>query len=176
MSEYREGAIILTLVEALNRRNSFCGETHLQKGAYILKELLGVDLESSFQLYLYGPYSFDLHRLLESMRTDELLEITPRSTGASWLPGDRSGLLKEKFPRTIKGVKARVEFVAERIARLGVVELGGIATALLVKKEAPDANSEQRITRLREIKPQLSLADAQSAFKVVEEWEAAAPF
>jgi hypothetical protein len=50
------GAIIKELADA----GSWCGETHIQKTAYVAKELLGVPIAASFILYKHGPYSFDL--------------------------------------------------------------------------------------------------------------------
>ena len=98
MTNLKEGAIIVSLIDALNRRGSFCGETHVQKGAYFLRELTGVPLQSPFTLYLYGPYSFRLHELLNQLWAEELVQLEPRAMGASWRPGERNHLLKETSP------------------------------------------------------------------------------
>jgi len=76
-----------------------------------------------FKLYLYGPYSFDLHRLLNELHAEDVVELKPRSMGATWKPGERYPLLKRRYPRTIEGHRRQIDFVADRVARLGVMEL-----------------------------------------------------
>src|SRR6266545_1005755 len=54
LDELREAAILGRVVERVAERQSFCGETLLQKSAYFLKELLGVPLSTPFRIYYYG--------------------------------------------------------------------------------------------------------------------------
>jgi hypothetical protein len=176
MNNLRDGAIIGSLIDELNRRRSFCGETHVQKGAYFLKELTGVAIDSAFSLYLYGPYSFDVHTLLNQLRAEDVLKMEPQEMGATWKPGERFALLARQYPKTIEAYRRHVAFVADRIASLRVVDLERFATALLVVREASARSSGERVQRLLELKPHIAASDARSAFATISDWlsEAAA--
>jgi hypothetical protein len=170
VTNLREGAIIVSLIDALNQRGSFCGETHVQKGAYFLRELTGVPLESPFTLYLYGPYSFSLHELLNQLRAEELVQLEPRAMGASWRPGERYHLLKKTFPTTLSRVQRQVEFVADKVARLGVVDLEPLATALYVTRAQPSQPRDERARALRAIKTRVDDAAARQAVDTIDAW------
>lgn len=170
MNDLRDGAIIGSLISELNLRGSFCGETHVQKGSYFLKELAGVVLDSVFTLYLYGPYSFDVHTLLNQLRAEDVLKMEPREMGATWKPGERFALLGRQYPKTIASYRAHVAFVADRIAKLRVVDLERFATALLVVREAPSRSPDARVQRLLELKPHIVASDARSAFAMITAW------
>ena len=171
MTNLREGAIIVSLIDALNQRGSFCGETHVQKGAYFLRELLNVPLESSFTLYLYGPYSFPLHHLLNELHAEQLVALEPREMGASWRPGERYALLRQSYPTTLKRFRRQVEFVADKIAKLRVVDLEPLATALYVNRTERRTSLERRVSALRKVKRHLDESTARNAFETIDEWE-----
>ena len=174
MTNLKEGAIIVSLIDALNQRGSFCGETHVQKGAYFLRELTGVPLESLFTLYLFGPYSFQLHELLNQLRAEELVQLEPRAMGASWRPGERYHLLKQNFPTTLSHVQRRVDFVADKVAKLGVVDLEPLATALYVTRSQPSLPRDERAHALRAIKTRVDDAAARKAVETIDAWQAEA--
>src|SRR6185369_16161724 len=117
MSELKESAILLSLIEHLRARGSWCGETHVQKSTYFLKALLRVPLSFEFILYKYGPYSFDLSDQLVAMRADSFIRLQSNDPyGPSLAPGDASEQLKRQFPRTLQTVKPQITFVADRLA------------------------------------------------------------
>jgi hypothetical protein len=48
MNDLQRSAIVATLVKECRARNSFCGETMVQKSVFFLQELLDVPLEFDF--------------------------------------------------------------------------------------------------------------------------------
>jgi uncharacterized protein YwgA len=62
----------------LKERDSWCGETHIQKAVYFLQELLQVRLGFEFIMYKHGPYSFELTDELTTLRANRLLRLIPR--------------------------------------------------------------------------------------------------
>jgi hypothetical protein len=60
-------AILLDLAAQLREHGSWTGETHVQKAAYFLHELLGVPSGLRFVLYRHGPFSFDLRASLNKL-------------------------------------------------------------------------------------------------------------
>jgi len=173
MERLQEATIILTLADALRARGSWCGETHLQKSVYFVKELSNVPLEFDFILYKHGPFSFDLRDELTAMRADGLLNlhVQPYPYGASLIPTESSKKITAKYLRTVSNFQDRIEFVADRLGNKGVAQLEQLATALYVtKKEATATKSiGDRAKRLHELKPHVSMEDARVAVEDVDQ-------
>ena len=103
MSPEKSNALIVELARQLRLRESWCGETHLQKTAYFLKELMKVPLSYDFILYKYGPYSFDLTEQINILRADDVFRLQPRGNygptivegkHVSWLTGQHQEIIK----------------------------------------------------------------------------------
>ena len=102
MERFGRAAVLLSLIEKLRDGDSWCGETHVQKGTYFLQDLLGVPLEFDFILYKHGPFSFDLSDEISWMRANDLLRLQPqqRPYGPKLIPGENAELLKKTYPQT----------------------------------------------------------------------------
>lgn len=131
MDRLRRDAILIRLIEALRKRGSWCGETHVQKAAFLLQEMLAAKMGFDFILYKHAPFSFDLGDELAAMRADGFiaLRVQNRNYGPSIVPQSAGEALCARFPRTLKEHDSRIEFVAERVAAKLVVELERLATA-----------------------------------------------
>jgi hypothetical protein len=57
MEDNTRQVVLLSLLETMGARGSWCGETHVQKCTYFLQEALDVPLGLSFVLYKHGPFS-----------------------------------------------------------------------------------------------------------------------
>jgi hypothetical protein len=77
MNRLKRDAVILSLIENLKKKGSWCGETHILKATYFLQELFDLPLGFEFILYKHGPFSFDLSDEFTAMRADMLLKIQP---------------------------------------------------------------------------------------------------
>ena len=60
MNEMEKNVVLLSFIDFMRAKGSWCGETHVQKGTYFFQELMGVPLGFHFILYKHGPFSFDL--------------------------------------------------------------------------------------------------------------------
>ena len=170
MERLQRVAVIVSLVEKLNSKGSWSGETHVQKTMYFPQELLRVSLEYDFILYKHGPYSFDLSDDITAMRADTLLKLDPQPPyGPRIVLGEESEQVKRRFPKTIAQYNAETSFVAERLGPMRVVELERVATALYVTRELGEsADCESRARRVRELKPHISLEQACDALRQVD--------
>ena len=65
MDRVRNGVVITKLIETLRERGSWCGETHVQKAAFFLQELMEVPMRFNFILYKHGPFSFESQRRVD---------------------------------------------------------------------------------------------------------------
>jgi hypothetical protein len=114
MNRLDNASLIVALTEKLREHQSWAGETHLQKAAYILRRVLGVPLEFRFILYKHGPFSFDLRDEIGWMRANRLLEWEVRSN--SYGPSLRAGHLS-----TTLNIRASLSLLlngsAERMSR-----------------------------------------------------------
>jgi uncharacterized protein YwgA len=69
VNDIDRSAILLDVAEQLNANGSWTGETHIQKAAYLMQELLGVPSGFKFVLYRHGPFSFGLRDSLNKLET-----------------------------------------------------------------------------------------------------------
>jgi hypothetical protein len=171
MKRLQRAAIILSLIEAMREKDSWCGETNIQKTSYFLQELTEVPLELEFVLYKYGPYSFQLTDELTAMRADSILKLHVRDPkyGPSYLPGDLKDLVLKSFPKTVKLYKDKIFFVAERLGDKGITDLERFATALHVYKEKISNKIDDQARRIHDIKPHITLKSAKEAIADIKE-------
>lgn len=170
-TEYlKQAAILATFVDAVRRMGNACGETLLQKAAFVMKELLGVPLTDEFRIHYYGPFSFQLRDRLASMEADDIVRVSPRDLGVTYDVGDRFEQLRERFPKTLETYSAAIRFAANELAPLGVKQLEPLATALFVTTQDPQASAANRTAKLMEIKSHVKPNEAIAAIEKVDRW------
>ena len=171
MEELQRSALTLAIIKGLQSHGSWCGETHIQKASYILKELLQVPLDYQFVLYKYGPFSFDLSGDLTAMRAQGLLKLVPHAYpyGPELRPTEASEQVRKLYPRTSTKYTDAIDFVASRLGSMGVADLERISTALYVTREqnAP-RDVDARAQQIVELKPHVSLGDARAAVTAMD--------
>jgi uncharacterized protein YwgA len=171
MKRLQRDAVIVSLIENLKAKGSWCGETHIQKAMYFTQELLKVPLEFEFVLYKHGPYSFDLSDELTAMRADAILKLEPQPApyGPSFINSIGSQLIKKLYPKTLKKYDPMVKFVADKLGGKKVAELERLATALYVTREINTDNSiESWAQCIHKLKPHVSLDEAREAVSIVD--------
>ncbi len=177
MNRLQRDAVLVSLVDAMGRKGSWCGETHIQKCTYFLQDLLRAPLGFDFILYKHGPYSFDLASALGQMYADQLLTRVPRGKyGPSIEPGSNHELLLRLYPKTLSSYDPAVRFVAEHVADRNVAELERLGTAMYVSLQpGGEEDVEARAQKLHRLKPHVSVDEAREAVgefdKLRERWE-----
>lgn len=163
-------ALLLSLVNVMEARGSWCGETHVQKCSYFLQAMLGVPLGFDFILYKHGPFSFDLRDELTAMRADAFLAIRVRgsSYGPSITLGPNHEVLSRRFAGQVAGYNRQIHFVAEHLSLKGVAELERLGTALFVTCEEGALGARERAKRAHELKPHVTLEQAMAAVRTVD--------
>lgn len=170
MKQSQRVALLSLLNREMLKRGSWCGETHIQKAAFLLQEMLGVDMGYEFILYRHGPFSFELRDELVSMQADQLLELVVRQQGygPTYFPTQFSERFLERFPKTTSRYLERVHFVSDELGDKGVVELEKLATAFFITNRGRSTDVEDRSQRLVELKPHISLPEARRATEQVD--------
>jgi hypothetical protein len=163
MRELQKASIVLTLGKELRYRGSWTGETHVQKAIYVMQELLGVPTGFEFVLYKHGPFSFDLRALLSSMEADRFIRWEPKHPyGPSMEAGESADQLLRQFPKKPEEYGRQIDFVARKLGPYRVTDLEKLATALYVTHEER-RTARERASRICELKPHISVAEAQHA-------------
>lgn len=173
MDRLRRDAILIRLINALQERGSWCGETHIQKAAYLLQEMAKAETDFEFMLYKHGPFSFEFRDELSAMRADGLvsLQVKDRAYGPSIVLEEAASKLCKRFPKTLRKHKPKIEFIADCVGNKQVVELERLGTAFYVTEElGPKAPADQRAERVHALKRHVSVDDALRAVQTVDNW------
>ena len=171
MKRLQRAVVIASLIQEMKDRGSWCGETHVQKAVFFLQELLEVPTDYDFILYKHGPFSFDLRDEVTDFRAIGILKLQPMPFpyGPSLRVTSAANELTERYPKTLKKFKNRIDFVAEALGNKGVAQLERLATALHVMintdLETPDSRSQY----INKLKPHVSLDLALAAVHDVDE-------
>lgn len=169
MRRLQRAALLLNLVEEMRANGSWAGETHLQKAVYFLQDLLGVQADFEYVLYIHGPFSFDLRDELAGFCSDGLMTLEAHAPyGPRLQVADLGKALEAKFPRTLERYTRKIKFVAKAFADKGVIELEQMGTALHVTvKAGPGASVEERAKQLNRLKPHITVKQAEKALRQV---------
>jgi uncharacterized protein YwgA len=170
MDRMQNAALLLRLIERLREQGSWCGETHVQKATFFLKNLTQVPMPYDFILYKHGPFSFELRDELTALRADGLIDLEPQwPYGPRIVPTDRSAYIQEICSQTLRKYNACIAFVADKLGGKGVADLERLATALYVTKlTGADRSVEERAEELRRHKPHITMEGAKSAIVEVD--------
>ena len=169
MERFERAAVLLSLIEKLKDGDSWCGETHVQKGTYFLQDLLEVPLEFDFILYKHGPFSFDLSDEISWMRANDLLRLQPqqRPYGPKLISGENAELLKKTYPKPMERYADEVEKITEKISYMGVRDLERYATAYYVSENNKEIAPGEIATKIVELKPHISPSEAGKAVEFI---------
>lgn len=166
----KQAAILGAFVEKVRATGHACGETLLQKAAFVMKELFGVPLSDEFRIHYYGPFSFQLRDRLSLLEAEDFLRVSPRDMGVTYDTGERFSQLRHQFPKTIAKYQSAIDFAASQLGSLSVKELEPLTTALFVTRQQPEANTRERTAKLMQIKPHVKPAEARAAIERVDGW------
>lgn len=170
MNDMQRSAIVATLVKEYRTRDAFCGETMVQKSIFFLQELLKVPLAFDYQLYIYGPFSFELQRHVASMMADDMIAVRPLEYGSTFEAGEQVTYLEKHSADTIAAHRAAVNFVVKHLAGRGVKQLERVATALYFTVATDDVSVDGRAAKICEVKPHITADEARKAVEEVDRW------
>jgi hypothetical protein len=169
VTRLQRASLLIELITEMRQRDSWCGETSIQKATYFLERLLNVPMGFEFVLYKYGPYSFGLSEELTALRADSILAFRMRDAryGPAYVSGEMASVVVGRFPNTRERYRRQIQFVASKLGGKRVPELERLATALYVRTEKGRKDSKADAKRIKALKPHISQADAEKALKEV---------
>jgi uncharacterized protein YwgA len=172
-----EQAVLVGLARRLHEKGSWTGETHIQKAAYLMHELRGTDFSFGFILYKHGPFSFEMRDELTGMRSDGLITRTvddPRY-GPRLMVTERGEKLEQSLAGTLTRYDDDLDWIADTLHRMGVVELERLATAMWMSRHHEGASVDQRAKAVVEVKPHISYDEALTAVEEIDRLLGAQP-
>jgi hypothetical protein len=174
LNNLQKTSLVLSFINKLRERGSWCGETHIQKAMYFLQNLAGIPMGFKFILYKHGPFSFDFRDELTSMHVYGLLEheARPFPYGPSLKTTELGKKIQDNPNAVITQYNAQTDFIAETLWDKSVVDLERMGTALyvtLLEKPPIQADQNTRAQKITELKPHVSLDDALAAVQKVDE-------
>ncbi|MGA8614684.1 MAG: hypothetical protein WB760_24040 [Xanthobacteraceae bacterium] len=164
-------AVMIDLIKRLRAKGSWCGETHIQKAAFILQQISKSKLGYKFVLYKHGPYSFELKDELTAMKASEIIEFTfPQQGYGPSIKPTRFGERLYEVNKAEVGKYAKIsDFVANWFGSNDVRYLERIATAYFVSCKHIREPVISRAQRLVTLKPHVDLVTAEEAVRIVDQ-------
>lgn len=158
-------AWIANTVESLRRHGSWAGRIHIHKLLFVVKELGLADVPFDFELYHYGPYSFELDSAIEDMQLYGLLDRVFQHPGY----GPKYALTQagQSVARSPAFQQSPVvDRVAQFFGTKSSKDLELMATCLWVKRhgDARSLSEDEVIERVRIIKPKYTVEEIRFAY------------
>ena len=158
--------LIARLIGRMRKHGSWSGATHVQKSVFFLNQLLKVDVPFNFVLHYHGPFSRDLHEVLNWL--EQYGEVGVEARGEY---GPRYYLTYEGMELAEKqgDNTDRIEWVSELIAPKSVTELEPVSTALFLKMQRPERSDSDTAAEINRLKPHISVPAAVHAIRELDE-------
>jgi uncharacterized protein YwgA len=149
-------------VKALQEAGSWTGRIHIHKQLFILQVLGMAEIPFEFELYQYGPYSFDLDNIIGEMETYGELEKYYPKAGY----GPRYRLTGNNEPvegRLSEEQLKRIQESAGLLSPFNSNDLELIATCLWAQDVEGLTGEEEIVSRVKLLKPKYATFQIQQA-------------
>lgn len=162
-------AWVATAIDQLRENQSWTGRVHIHKLLYIAKELGLAAVPFEFELYHYGPYSFDLDAEIEEMQMYGQVAAEYPSPGYG--PKYRLVSTGIELLKQLSGSnREQVGRVAKHLGPRNSRDLELLATCLWVKRREPSqCGSEAIVERVRQLKPRYTPDQVRAALVEAEQ-------
>ena len=171
MDRVKKAALISEMLSRMINKGSWGGETHLQKCIFFLQEMRNVPTGYTFQLYKYGPYSFDMHDEIVRLRGIGMLFLYSRKPqyGVALKVSELGQSLRTHFPKTLKKYSDDINFVTDNFGDLSASELGKLATAYYFILQDQGNSDEEVSIKINNVKSHILISEGMEAAKIVRE-------
>lgn len=169
LNRNRRAVLISCLLEEMDENESWCGETHIQKGVYFLQEVMEIPLEFPFVPYKHGPFSFELRNELTAMRAKGLLRLEfEGSYGPRFKTTERIRNVRPFYKQTLQRHQPDITFIARELGGKWVSELERLATALFVTRLEDGVSQAKRAEKVSELKQHIPKEKAEKSVAAID--------
>ena len=171
MERLKKATLISEMLNRMIDKGSWAGETHLQKCLFFLQEMREVPTGYVFQLYKYGPFSFDLRDEIVQLRGVGMISLFSRKYpyGSSLKVSELGQSLRKHFPKTLEKYTDDLDFVTKHFGDLNATELGKLATAYYFILQKENSSDEEIAKKINDVKSYISIPEGMEAAKKVRE-------
>lgn len=170
MKRLQKASLIVEMIDKMKERDGWAGETHLHKCLFFLQEMRGIPTDYEFQIYHYGPYSFNLSDEIVQLKGDKIIIPYPRPYpyAPSLACSESSQTLREYFPKTLEKYAEDITFVAKHFGNLNATELSKLATAYYFILKDQYVNDDEDIAKkVNHAVHYISVPDAKEATRTI---------
>lgn len=148
-----QSAWALQAIDELRRVDSWTGRIHIHKLLYLGSRLLDIKTPFEFELYRFGPYSFDLDDTIRDLSVADLISREYRHPGYGPTYSSRDGWRKS-VPHSLDPTTiGQLQHLAKEIGSKQGGNLELIATCCWVEQDNDISDDDEIIRRVRELKP-----------------------
>lgn len=167
-------AVIALAINALSNYTERVGRTHIQKFLFLAENWFLDMSHHTFEMYRYGPYSFDLDGEVQALRSVGVIDMEPSASGYGARYSIDSGQVTTAVNKggIPQGDQRKIKELAKWIAPKRVRELEAIGTAEFIARSRPNTHDDEVIKRVIEIKPHLERREVQGAVRELNEMRA----
>jgi uncharacterized protein YwgA len=171
LSKTDQLAFAAYLVNRFGESGQAPNRTQLHKAAYFLESIAGVPHGFPFRLYLHGPYSRELDSALGELQAIGWLQEERDQTGygaryfATEVAREQLPRYAERFRRFDPAIRS----VGDEVLHRGVTDLELLSTAWHVSREQPSATVDEKVARLKELKPHFTEERIREGFAMTEQ-------
>jgi len=167
--------VIVSIVETLRQREIELGKVQFQKLIYFLQEI-GIPLGYRYEIYHYGPYSFELAQELNTLDTLGIVNVAPDPTGYGYgiMPGKHIGDFYEiKDVDVIEPYKKKIDFVLDHLGKDSSSRIELKATIHYVNKVMGKINHavtmDSILSRVKDLKPKFNEPFLSECYKELQD-------
>lgn len=179
MKKQKDNAILMNLINTLQRQGSWTGETKLQRISYFLKHLMGVPLDFDFILYKHGMFSFGLQTELNILYGYKLLDLeTIHPYSPKFVVSDVGEVFLKKFPKTTAKYEKQIDFLVDELGKMAVEGLSSRSIVHYITSKNLTLDQKGRTKKLMELKPFLFELESDTEYlvRLMDEFIAKAVF
>jgi len=150
---------IAKVVSLMKEKHGDLGKIQLQKLIYFL-QVFGLELQYKYQIYHYGPFSFDLSGDIDRLETLKVIDIQPDKDGYGFhiRGGKFLGEVISESSKKYEECIVTIEQVVEKFGGFAASQLELFATIHFVNKVLGDQgnNHSPIIKCVSELKPKFT--------------------
>jgi hypothetical protein len=162
--DFHKHALILAMIEELQRQGSRTGKTHIIKGLMLANAARSPQVPFSFFLYKHGPYSTDIVQNLEQMQSYGAITVEPAFDGYGVIlkPSAMAEFVKSQAALSFAEAQG-IQRVCRFIRSKNVGQLERLATAVWIRSSLGIQEPEAVAQKLNALKPHIPLTEAYQA-------------
>ena len=158
------------ILELLENVNTTVGKTFLQKAVYILQEGLKEQLDYSYKLHFYGPFSQELANDIDALNDMDLIDVEFEPDGIGYqikITNKGEQFLEELKRRKIEVSEEKIARVLSLIENRNVRGMELLGTVLYFARLTSDEDELKKLVNM--VKPHFSNAEIEKAYIKIKE-------